>query len=289
MNYANSEVYSSPVICFNLQLNSLEYNGMYHNLEVPKLCETLWQECQSLVPELLKECSTKAYGVIIDAENPISSQSKSIYLITQGEIYEAYDGQLIVIHEKGDLVNADTLSHSKMSAYGTDFPATVNEYDGQEFLDNITADKAKSEVWSQYLSCLSQSYQALMCHFSRQDTEYLPETRQYKEGDIIIEEGTEGDEVFTLLRGSAKVMSDGEEVGEIQKDEIFGALAALTHTKRTATIIATSDCDTLVAESENFRSILSTRPDIVQKLVTDMARTIISSNERIIELSKDKP
>ena len=185
-------------------------------------------------------------------------------------------------------MNADALSHLKVTAYGTDFPATVDEYDGQEFIDAISGDKAKFQIWNQYLSCLSQSYQLLMCYFSRQDTEYLPEARQYKKGDIIIKEGAEGDEVFTLLRGNAKVLSNNEEVGEIHKDEIFGAIAGLTNTKRNATIIATSDCDTLVAKSENFRSILVARPDIIQKLINDMARTIVSSNERIIELSKDK-
>ena len=261
---------------------------MYHNLEVPESCKTLWQECQSLVPELLKDCTAKSTELSIDDENPIDPQSKSIYLVTQGDIYETFDGQQIVIHEKGDLVNADGLSHLKVTAYETDFPATVDEYDGQEFIDAIVSDNTKFHVWNQYLSCLSQSYQLLMAYFSRQDTDYLPETRHYKKDDIIIEEGTEGDEVFTLLNGTAKVMSNGEEVGEIHKDEIFGAIAALTHTMRTATIIATSDCDTLVAGSENFRSILGTRPDIVQKTITDMARTIVSSNERIIELSKDK-
>ena len=260
---------------------------MYHNLEVPENCEALWQECQSLVPSLLKDCTVKAKDLSIDTANPINFQSKSLYLIKEGEIYETFDGQIIVIHAKGDLVNADALSHLKATAYETDFPATVDEYDGQAFIDAIAADETKFQVWSQYLSCLSQSYQLLMCHFSRQDTDYLPETRVYKKDDIIIEEDTEGDEVFTLLRGTAKVISNNEEVGEIKKDEIFGAIAALTHTKRTATIIATSDCDTLVAESENFRSILATRPDIVQKLIQDMARTIVSSNEKIIELSKD--
>jgi len=261
---------------------------MYHNLEVPEICKSLWHECELLVPDLLEGCTVKSKDRVIDFGNPIEFQSKSIYVIKQGDLYETFDGQIIVIHEEGDLVNADSLSNMKVTAYETDFPATVDEYDGQEFIDLITSDETKFKIWSQYLTCLSQSYQLLMAHFSRQDTDYLPETRQYKKDDIIIQEDTEGDEVFTLLRGTAKVISNGEEVGEIHKDEIFGAIAALTHTKRTATIIATSDCDTLVAESENFRGILGTRPDIVQKLIQDMARTIVSSNERIIELSKDK-
>jgi len=261
---------------------------MYHNLEVPEICKSLWHECELLVPDLLAGCTVKLKGRIIDSGDPIDFQSRSIYLITQGDIYETFDGQQIVIHEEGDLVNADAMSHPKLTAYETDFPAAVDEYDGQEFINAIAADEEKFKIWSQYLSCLSQSYQLLMAHFSRQDTDYLPETRQYKKDDVIIKEDEEGDEVFTLLRGSAKVISDDEEVGEIKKDEIFGAIAALTNTKRTASIIATSDCDTLVAKGENFRSILDTRPDIAQKLLQDMARTIVSGNERIIELSKDK-
>lgn len=261
---------------------------MYHNLQVPEKCLSLWQECQSLVPELLKNCNSKAEDVRIYSGNPIKPEIKSVYLVTDGEIYETYEGQLIVIYEKGDLINADSLSHTKVTSYETDFAATVTEYDGQQFIDAIAADKNNIHNWSHYLSCLIQSYQLLTSHFSRQDTELLPEFRQYKKGDIIIEENTEGDEVFTLLNGAAKVISNNEEVGEIQHDEIFGAIAALTNTKRTATIIATTDCDTLVAKSENFRGLVATRPDIVQKLIHDMARTIISSNERIIELSKEK-
>lgn len=261
---------------------------MYHNLEIPENCGSLWQECQSLVPNLLKGCTAKAMDLRIDMRNPLDPQSNSLYLIKDGVIFELYDGQLIVIYEKGDLLNADSLSHPKISSYITDYAAIVDEYNGQEFIEAIANDKARFLLWNRYLSCLSQSYQILMCHFSRQDTDLLPEFRHFKKGEIIIQEDTEGDEVFTLTNGSAKVFSKNEEVGEIKKDEIFGAIAALTDTKRNATIIATSDCDTLVAKSENFRSILTVRPDLAHKLITDMARTIVSSNERIIELSKDK-
>ncbi len=261
---------------------------MYHKLAVPENCETLWQECRSLVPDLLKDCAVLSTDHVFVASSIIHPQPKSLYLIKDGEIFESFDGQLIVIYEPGDLVNADALAHAKVSTYETDFAVSVDEYDGQQFLDNIAADKTRFSIWNRYLSCLSQSYQILACHFSRQDTDYLPEFRQYKKGDIIIEEDTEGDEVFTLLNGTAKVMSKGEDVGEIERDEIFGAIAALTNTTRSATIVATSDCDVLVAKSANFESILSTRPNVVHKLIHDMARTIVSSNQRIIELSKDK-
>ena len=127
-----------------------------------------------------------------------------------------------------------------------------------------------------------------MCHFSHDNATVSPEFRVYKQGDVIIEEDTEGDEVFTLLSGTAKVMIKDIVVGQINRDEIFGVIAALTNTKRTASVIATSDCETVVIKSENFRDLLNTRPDTVYKLIHDMARTIVSSNNMVMDLSQNK-
>jgi CRP-like cAMP-binding protein len=261
---------------------------MYHKLEVPAQCETLWKTCQSLVSDLLQDCPVKTPDLKIVASQPVDPASKSLYFIKAGSICETFEGQVIVIYEEGDLLGADGLIQQKLTAYENDFAVTVDEYDGQQFLDAVATDKRKFQLWNQYLDCLNQSFQILMCHFSQQDTSFAPEFRHYDQGDVIIEEGTEGDEVFTLISGSARVMSNNNEVGEINKDEIFGAIAALTNTKRTASIVAASKCDTIVVKSESFRSLLAARPDTVQKLINDMARTIVSCNERIIELSNNK-
>lgn len=260
---------------------------MFHNLNIPEQCEALWQTCHSLVPALLKDSSAQMNEVLITSKHPIDPQSGSLYLVKEGTINETFDNQLIVTYEEGDLIGVDSLFHAKSNRYENDFAVKAVEYNGQRLMDEIFNDKNKFLAWNRYLSCLSQSYQILMCHFSQQDSAFNPEFRHYEKGDVIIEENTEGDEVFTLITGSAKVMLNNTQVGEINQDEIFGAIAALTNTKRNASIIATSHCDTIVVKSDSFRDLLAARPDTVQKLVHDMARTIVSSNERIIELSKN--
>ena len=261
---------------------------MFHNLQVPEKCHELWQTCHSLAPELLKNSAIEPQYLTITSKSPLDPSSGSVYLIQEGTISETYDRQVIVIYEEGDLMGADGLLQPKSTRYENDFAVKVAEYDGQQFIDEIFNDKDKFLIWNQFLSCLSQSYQLLMCHFSQQDTRFSPEFRHFDKGDVIIEENTEGDEVFTLVSGSAKVMFNNTEVGEINKDEIFGAIAALTNTKRNASIIATDHCDTLVVKSDSFRGLLAARPDTVQKLINDMARTIVSCNERIIELSQSE-
>jgi CRP-like cAMP-binding protein len=261
---------------------------MYHNLPIPDQCLALWEQCHALVAGLLENSNIEAKERVITSRNPLDPQSDSLYLVTEGNISEVYEEQIIVIYEEGDLIGADGLQQKKSTTYINDFAVKVLEYDGKEFLQEVFNDKTKFSTWSQYLSCLSQSYQLLMCHFSQQDISFSPEFRHYDKGDVIIEENTEGDEVFTLITGSAKVMLNDIEVGEINKDEIFGAIAALTNTRRNASIIATDHCDTIVVKSDSFRGLLAARPDTVQKLVNDMARTIVSCNERILELSPNE-
>lgn len=261
---------------------------MYHNIRVPDSCLSLWQTCQTLVPELLKNSIVKSSDLLIRSDRPIDPKTNSVYLIKSGTISEKHEGKVIVNYEEGDLIGLDGLQQKKITEYENEFAVTVDEYDGQQFLDGIFSDKNRFLILNQFLSCLNQSFQLMMCHQSKQDVEFNPEYRYYNKGDVIIEENTEGDEVFTLLAGTTQVRVDNTVVGEIGSDEIFGAIAALTNTKRNASIVATSDCETIVVKSESFRSLLVARPDTIQKLIHDMARTIVSSNEKILELTKGK-
>ena len=259
---------------------------MYHNFEVPENCLDLWEMCQSLVPEILENCSPINQDLKIVKSKPIEPKSQSIYLIKSGVISETYNGQVVVNYEEGDLIGLDGLLQVKKTCYENDFAAVVDEYDGQQLIDDILSDKNNFLIFNQYLSCLNQSYQILMTHLNQKDVEFSPEFRHFNKGDVIIEEDTNGDEVFTLMSGTTKVVVNNTEVGEINKDEIFGAIAALTNTPRTASIVATSACETIVVKCDNFRGLLSARPDTVQQLVNDMARTIVSCNERIMLLSE---
>ena len=259
---------------------------MYHNYEIPEQCLALWKVCHGLVPELLKNCTVKTSDLTITSSKPIDPNSKSIYLIKSGSISETYDGQLINIFEEGDLIGVDGLFQNKSTAYANDFAVIVDEYDGQAFIDSIQNNKSKFDNLTQYLSSLSQSYQILMCHFSQQDIEFSPEFRAYKKGETIIEENTDGDEVYTLMSGITQVLVNDTEVGTVKKDEIFGAIAALTNTKRSACVKAITDCEVIVVKKDNFRELLTARPFTVQALINDMARTIVSCNEKIMELSK---
>jgi len=249
-------------------------------------CTLLWNNCAELSKIFLSGAPVKAHDVTLPAESTIEfNDKKTLYIIKQGILKELYHDSLIINYETGDLVGADALLQNKTTHINTDFAITVDEYDGLELLEHIRADVNKNNAWNQYLMNLVQSYQLLMCYHKKNEVQFQPEIRHYSKGEIIIQQGAQDDEVFTLMSGSAHVFVDNIQVGEIKRDEVFGAIAALTSTPRTATVISDSPCSVLVVENSRFRDLLASRPDTVAKLIEDMARTIISNNKTIVKLS----
>lgn len=261
---------------------------MFLDQKIPDECKALWQECHQLVPRFLQGATPRSTNQTITTDSVLPQDDNLIYLITDGILNEYYQDQLILSYEDGDVAGADSLWQAKTTVLRADFAIRVDTYDKHDMIRHILGDAQRSEAWMRYLANLSQSFQILMSHFNRQETSFHPELREYAEGDVIIHEGASDSEVFTLLSGSAHAMIGDTLVGEINTDEIFGAIAALTGTPRTASIIAQTDCTALVVQADKFRNLIAVRPDTVTKLVEDMTRTIVSCNEKIVDLSRLK-
>ena len=66
------------------------------------------------------------------------------------------------------------------------------------------------------------------------------ERRNLEQGEALVTEGTEGDELFLLLDGVVDVEVNGDQVAEIGPGALLGERALLEGGKRTATVWATT-------------------------------------------------
>jgi hypothetical protein len=80
--------------------------------------------------------------------------------------------------------------------------------------------------------------------------EMVSERRNLQEGDILVEQGDPGDELFLLVDGVLAVVVDGEEMAEIGPGAIVGERASLEGGKRTATLTARTACRIAVVPAE---------------------------------------
>jgi CRP-like cAMP-binding protein len=100
---------------------------------------------------------------------------------------------------------------------------------------------------------------------------------EFAEGDVVVSEGDDDARVFVILDGSAVVRYGGTEVDQLGPGDYFGEMALLDGEPRSATIIATSSLRALSIARYNFLPLISTSPDIAERLLVEMSRRLRQS------------
>ncbi len=100
-------------------------------------------------------------------------------------------------------------------------------------------------------------------------------------GETLIVQGDEADHVFIIIEGKAEAFVDGQKVGEVLKDEIFGAMAVFTSEKRSATVVASEPCTLMMIPKDQFLNLTQSNPRIAHSLIESMARRIDSLNRQL--------
>ena len=85
---------------------------------------------------------------------------------------------------------------------------------------------------------------------------YIPPQHLFLAGDFIITEGTHGREMFFVNLGQAEVVTKGDMdmvLAEFKAGDHFGDIAlALPNCRRTATVVARTNCDLSALYLESF-------------------------------------
>ncbi|KAJ3232422.1 hypothetical protein HDU78_007169 [Chytriomyces hyalinus] len=92
-----------------------------------------------------------------------------------------------------------------------------------------------------------------------------------REGQIIITKGEEGAEMFFIVSGTVAVVVDGKELSLLTTPVFFGELGVLFTFKRTATIIAKSDCVLAVVTKQKLDKIIEMADPAVQMIMEEFS------------------
>jgi small-conductance mechanosensitive channel/CRP-like cAMP-binding protein len=96
-------------------------------------------------------------------------------------------------------------------------------------------------------------------------------------GEVMTRQGATANWLYILTRGEAEVRvahTDGTEskVAELRAPTFFGEMALMTGAPREATVIASTEVDCLRIDKEDFKAIMTTRPEIAQDVSTILAQ-----------------
>lgn len=89
----------------------------------------------------------------------------------------------------------------------------------------------------------------------------------YASGETIIYNGDDSNHACKLLAGTAKVIREGDVVATIRPGEYFGAIAAITGGKRSATVVAVEHCVVELIDEKDFKVMIENDPELLNKLL----------------------
>lgn len=256
--------------------------------ESPAGYDELSAKARAVLPEILSRVTASRTAITIPSNSTLDSSllAKKFYVLREGVLTYSNNGRKLLLFEEGDLVCLSYVCGCDSGTIYSDFAVIADEYDYPTFLRELATNSELLENWNTFISYQLSLFVLLVNALSVGESEFNPEMRRFNKGDVIIAEGTMGDEVFTLIEGKADVLHSNVKVGEVLQDEVFGVIGALTNTHRIATVVATQDSLALALHKNKFLDLMTSRPKTVLKLVEDMARTLSSLNQRVVDLSK---
>jgi CRP-like cAMP-binding protein len=261
---------------------------MYPIFGVPPHFDKLVAQNKLLIEKFFASDQIKGRKILISAQGTLYTNTGTrgmVYVIKDGILSHSQSGRVLYFYDTGDLVGYQQDDPSLDCRIFADFAVSAEEYSLSDIYKSLQ-DEGQAELWRKIIANYYELLNIIIFISAETKLEVHPETITIQEGEVITEQGSYGTDVFTLVEGHLDVLVDGISVGEVMPDEIFGAMAALTETARSATVVATELSVLLKLPRDRFLDLMKSRPLTVMKMIEDMSRTIVSLNERVVELSK---
>lgn len=245
------------------------------------------------VVSLISSLDVEKRICVLRANSDIANSSEladSLVVLVEGNLIYQQSKKRIFSYEPGDLVGVERLFRPTNSAnIISNKPVTVEVYPADKFFPFLIKNPSLLDTWSEILILKLEIYASIISSLAElkiRDVE--PKEFTVPAGEKITKEGQKGTEVYCILEGSADVSINGNKVGEIKEDEVFGVLAALGDVPRTATVTAKSDCRIMVVDKVDFAELVKAKPAAFEKVMQDTARAINDLNQKVSALDKNR-
>ena len=115
---------------------------------------------------------------------------------------------------------------------------------------------------------------------------HLARVRSLQRREELFHKGDDGGEIYVVASGKLKALTTSNEGDDVVfsilgPGEVFGEVALLGATQRTATVSAIEDCVLVVIDRRDFMSYVKTDPDMAVKLFAVLATRLKRASELV--------
>jgi CRP/FNR family cyclic AMP-dependent transcriptional regulator len=105
-------------------------------------------------------------------------------------------------------------------------------------------------------------------------------SRSYRAGDVVLQEGDPAKEMFVVRSGRVAVKVHGKTVEEVAAGGMFGEMALIDHSPRSATIVAEEDSVLVPINERLFVVLVQDTPFFALDVMRVLVERIRLMNER---------
>lgn len=259
---------------------------MYLFGDVPIHAQPLLTRLQEIPVQLLNGLEPCGPSLEFDGNADLNTAlpDNQLFLLEEGLIDISTEERQLFYLQQGSLVGLRHGLNLPAWHYTPGEPVRLTPYERRAFFQHVYSCEQRQELFTFYL--LGQTTLLTEAFARVQQVEVNPSTgfEHFAPGEKLIHQGDSAEHVFVIIEGHAEAWVDGQKVGDVQKDEIFGAMAVFINEPRTATVVATEPCTVMTIPKDQFLALMQSNPRIAHSLIESMARRIDLMNKEITHL-----
>ncbi len=259
---------------------------MYLLGEQPAYADQLINRLQGIPAQLLDGLAPVAPPIEIKSSNDLADElpEQQLFIIESGLLHALVDERPLFYMQEGDLLGLRQGIDLPICRYRSDESIRLIPFSRSAVFQHIHADPRRQELFTQYLIGQTVLLSDALARLKQPEIHPTTGFQHFAAGEELIRQGEDADNVFIIIEGHAEAIVDGQKVGDVQRDEIFGAMAVFTHEKRSASVVATSACTVMLIPKDQFLSLMQNNPKIAHSLIESMARRIDLLNKEVTQL-----
>lgn len=111
-----------------------------------------------------------------------------------------------------------------------------------------------------------------------------PEIVRLAAGEPLFREGEDGHLMFVLTTGNAEVIVNNRVVETLQHGSIVGEMGLVSPGPRSATVVATTDCEFVAVDEKRFQFLVQQTPFFATQVMRVLAERLRHANQMVTPL-----
>ena len=233
---------------------------MYLLGEQPAYADQLINRLQGIPHRLLEGLAPSGPALELERSDDLERElpADQVFLVESGLLHALVDERPLFYLQEGDLLGLRRGLELPACRHANEEPIRLLPYSRDALLQHIHADQERQELLLQYLIGRTALLGDALAHLKQPEVRPATGFRHFAAGEALIRQGDDADHVFIIIEGHAEALVDGQKVGDVQKDEIFGAMAVFTREKRSATVVASEPCTVMVIPRSSSSALCRT-------------------------------